>query len=599
MIKRILLSIIAVTAAIAPAMAGIDDLPVTTVDGRSYHYYDVEPKQTIYSICRDLGITKAQLFEANPAVAEEGLRAHQRLLFPVTAVASTPDIHVVGDRETIYGISRRYGLTPSQLEKWNPGIRDGIRKGDRLIVSDPGAKAADGSDQSAESAPGYINYTVKDKETFYSIAHSHDVSVGELEAANPEVSLLRQGMTLRIPVKGAQVAESVPVVTPGRLERTEMAITQDTTIPAPADTLMAQEPVEESINIAVVLPFMLESDDRNRRADLMTEFYKGFLLAVDSMRNSSKAIHITTFDTGGSDAELAKIMLSPELAEARVIIAPDKQSHLELLAAYGAQRGIDVINLFVVGDRSYTVTPNLFQATIPHDAMYSSAIDAMLKHFAEGYVPVIVAEEGVRGDKQPFVDQLTAAMRRNGVEYKTIEYTTALTQRDMDDLDMEGRYAFIPTSSRQGDLNRILPAIIERKQGMTAYDPIRLYGYPEWTTFRGETLTNMHNVNTYVYSRFFTSPDDPWAKRVEEAFDRWYGAPMAAAVPRQGLLGFDTGMFLLTTLRSGASLADAPVYHGVQNAFRFVRPAGVSGYVNDDLYFVNFRPSGLTDRISL
>ena len=74
---------------------------------------------------------------------------------------------------------------------------------------------------------------------------------------------------------------------------------------------------------------------------------------------------------------------------------------------------------------------------------------------------------------------------------------------------------------------------------------------------------------------------------------------MAAAVPRQGLLGFDTGMFLVSTLRSGMRLADAPVFHGVQNAFRFVRPKGIEGNVNDDLYFVNFRPSGLTDRISL
>ena len=74
---------------------------------------------------------------------------------------------------------------------------------------------------------------------------------------------------------------------------------------------------------------------------------------------------------------------------------------------------------------------------------------------------------------------------------------------------------------------------------------------------------------------------------------------MAAAVPRQGLLGFDTGMFLIPALAKEGSIADAPVYHGVQNAFRFIRPAGVSGQVNDDLYFVNFRPSGLTDRISL
>ncbi|MFG6424250.1 MAG: LysM peptidoglycan-binding domain-containing protein, partial [Paramuribaculum sp.] len=218
MIKHILISLIAMAAAVAPAMAGIDDLPVTTVGGRSYHYYDVEPKQTIYSICRDLGISKAQLLEANPEVAEKGVKAYQRLLFPVAG--STPDIHVVGERETIYGIASRYGLTPSQLDAWNPGIRDGIRKGDRLIVSDPSANggavsevATSAPQQSSGAAP--VEYVVKDKETFYSIAHSHGISVGDLEAANPEVTLLRPGMKLVIPAAGS--AASAPAATPSNV----------------------------------------------------------------------------------------------------------------------------------------------------------------------------------------------------------------------------------------------------------------------------------------------------------------------------------------------------------------------------------------------
>lgn len=605
MIKHILISFIAMAAAVAPAMAGIDDLPVTTVGGRSYHYYDVEPKQTIYSICRDLGISKAQLLEANPEVAEKGVKAYQRLLFPVAG--STPDIHVVGERETIYGIASRYGLTPSQLDAWNPGIRDGIRKGDRLIVSDPSANggavsevATSAPQQSSGAAP--VEYVVKDKETFYSIAHSHGISVGDLEAANPEVTLLRPGMKLVIPAAGS--AASAPAATPSNVvtlptpSRPEMPTMQPSNPPvaveAPAEVAEAS-----AVNIAVVLPFMLNDSERNRRADLITEFYKGFLLAVDSLRHSDKPIHIQTYDTEGDAATLRSIMARPELAEAQVIIAPDNAAHLESLAAYGADHGIDVLNLFVVADGSYVRTPHLYQATIPHDAMYSSAIEAMTRHFAEGYKPVILSATEGSADKQPFVDQLTSALRRAGIDYATIDYNGILGLDDLASLDRDGRYAFIPTSSRQADLNRVLPALIELKGAMSGYDPVRLYGYPEWTTFRGETLTNMHTVNTYVYSRFFTSPEDPWAKRVEDAYERWYGQPMAAAVPRQGLLGFDTGMFLIPALAKEGSIADAPVYHGVQNAFRFIRPAGVSGQVNDDLYFVNFRPSGLTDRISL
>lgn len=536
MIKHLLIGIIALMAPVVPAMAGIDDLPVTTVGGRSFHYYDVEPKQTIYSICRDLGITKAQLLEANPEVAENGLKAYQRLLFPVATPEPEPEV-----------------------------------------------------------------YIVKDKETFYSIAHTHGVSVGDLEAANPGVTLLRPGMRLLIPHTGSAPAAE------RRVNPADIVILPSTppeqmpqVIPseAPAPILLPAEN-EKNVTIAVLLPFMLDEADRNRRADLMTEFYKGFLLAVDSMRNGDAPIKILTYDTEGSMDRLNEIMSQPELAEARVIVAPDNSAQLEALARYGAEHDIDVLNLFVVADKSYQQTPHLFQATIPHDAMYDMAIDAMIRHFREGFTPVILSPTDCKADKESFITQITKALRDNGIEYQTIEYGGILRPDELASLDRDGRYAFIPTTSRQADLNRMLPALIEFKSAMTAYDPVRLYGYPEWITFRGETLTNMHNLNTYLYSRFFTSPEDPWAQRVENAFEKWYGNPMTAAVPRQGLLGFDTGMFLINALSSGEGIADAPVYHGVQNAFRFIRPTGAAGYVNNDLYFVNFRPSGLTDRISL
>ena len=72
---------------------------------------------------------------------------------------------------------------------------------------------------------------------------------------------------------------------------------------------------------------------------------------------------------------------------------------------------------------------------------------------------------------------------------------------------------------------------------------------------------------------------------------------MANYVPRQGTFGFDTGMFLIRWLSSRG--ADTPLRHsGIQNGFNFVRvPDG--GWVNDELYLINFRPSGLIDKISL
>ncbi len=108
----------------------------------------------------------------------------------------------------------------------------------------------------------------------------------------------------------------------------------------------------------------------------------------------------------------------------------------------------------------------------------------------------------------------------------------------------------------------------------------------------------MHKLNTLVYSRFYTVPDDPAVRDVENRFQSWYGTPMQNFVPRQGLFGFDTGMFLINALAHPRTDGFLP-YMGVQNGFSFTRPTAASGWVNNELYFINFRPSGLIDKITL
>ncbi len=596
--KRITRAAIAVAAIAFTSLADLKELPVKNIDGRSYHYYEVQPKETVYSICRRLGISKEQLVEANPSVGTEGLKAYSELLFPVADEKPIADTHLVKKGETIYGICHKYGITPANLEAWNPNIRDGLRSGMTVYVSNPGrtdsVKPGDVVTSVAQQAPETVKrpdfeyYTVKDKETFYSIAHSHGISVAQLEEANPEVGLLKSGQILKIPVEipdtaGKDVAENVAAIeisVPGADKQND-----------PDQTAVEQN---NRIEIAIILPFMAETSPQPRQGQLYTEFYKGFLLGVDSMRSCGNPIALQVYDTNGSMDTLRSILEKPELKKAQVIIPPDNESQITEIARYGNANGISVLNLFSIKDRSYTMYPNVYQANIPHEAMYAKAIDGIINDM-NGRIPVLIVPEEGQTDKQEFVNALKKRMDGAAIDYKTITYTTALGMDDLKDLDRTQSYAFIPASGKQSDLNRMLPALIELKGELTGYDPAKLYGYPEWTTFRGETLENMHTMNTYVYSRFFTVPEDPWASEVDDSFERWYGVPMGSYVPRQGLLGFDTAMYLIGALGG----EHKETYRGVQNGYHFIRPAGVSGYVNNDLYFVNFRPSGLIDRIAL
>ncbi|MDE5918741.1 MAG: LysM peptidoglycan-binding domain-containing protein, partial [Duncaniella sp.] len=110
-------------AAIA-SHADVKDLPVRKVNGKLYHYYEVPAKETVYSLCYKLGITKDQLVKDNPAVAD-GLKSGMTLFFPHESENSenTKNLanpgriinHKVEKGETIYGIARKYGTSTDRI----------------------------------------------------------------------------------------------------------------------------------------------------------------------------------------------------------------------------------------------------------------------------------------------------------------------------------------------------------------------------------------------------------------------------------------------------------------------------------------------------
>lgn len=680
--NSLILGIMLMTGALFGFADGLRDLPVTQVGGKDCYYYEVKPKETVYSLCKRFGVTREEFIEFNPSAAD-GLKAGQMLYFPVDKTVSTgrPHTYVVEKSETAYGISRKFGMTTDEFYALNPEALDGLKAGQivklsggsetpvapasisatqsstassavkgsaatgmheiaahetlfqiaqdhnttvaAILAANPGLdekyyragqliKLPEGMETaaatpvaqsentvpalpeperntqitpvapvtpapatSAQAPTGVTTYKVRDFDTFYGIAGKYGVTVADLQRANPNVDVLREGMTITIPVQssgdsyGETLAENAP----------ESTVAQPETIATQNDTL----------TIALALPFMLKDENRSRQARLYTEFYKGFLIAVDSMRNMGTPIRILTYDTEGTLAGVNRILAAPELKKAKMIVAPDNQDHLGLFGNFGALHGIDIINLFVVRDQTYNDNSRMMQANIPHEMMYGKAIDYLMNNFGD-YTPVIVTREDGPTDKIEFTRNLAKTVRGAGREVIEITFSGNISEKDFASFARGRKYAFIPVTSKQAELNRILPALSQFKEKTGAED-VMLWGYPEWTTFRGETLDGMHQVNTYVFSRFYTAPEDYETQRIDDQFARWYGARMAQFVPRQGLLGFDTGMYLLTTLNAngGNFAVSSPEYTGVQNGFSFLRmPRG--GLVNNRLYFLNYRP---------
>lgn len=615
-LRSLSLFIVLLTALVTSlsASADVKSLPIVNLRGQQYHYYTVNPKETVYTLCRELGISKEEMLKHNPSVAD-GLKAGMTLYFPIEvrtledeARKQVVDIsHTVEKGETIYGLAHKYGVTKEDILEQNPFIYDGLKAGQVLKIRVKGNESSPAADTAKTPAsasapttspasaaspaapspsPSPIvpegSYLVKAHETFYSIARAHGLTVAELEAANPQVTVLQEGQIINIPKPSANEPDSPSAPS--------LASEPSTPVQPAVETPDAEKSSE--IRVALVLPFMLNEQEVSKNAKRFTEFYKGFLVAVDSLRNNGTPIIISAYDTEGSTDKVKEIISKPELAKNDIIIAPDNAAHVALLANFARKNDIKVLNNFVVRDESYLTNPSVIQGNIPSDKMLDKAVNAVYER-VRFTIPVFLTLAGGSIDKADFVDALKKKLDDKGVAYKTIKVNESLTPEDLKSLSTGESYSFITATGRQAEVNKLLPAIAQWRDA--AITPsVKVMGYPEWVTFRGTTLENMHSLNTMVYSRFYSDSNNYGARNIADKFKSWYGRSPENAIPQQALLGFDTGMFVINYIKN-----DRLKHQGVQNGFNLTEGTPTQGQVNELLYLLTYRPGELIEKVEL
>lgn len=580
------------------------DLPTTAIDGIQYYYYQVESGESLYGVSRKIGVSQEVIIKYNPDAAN-GLKPKSRLLFPLDSFGEESQleadadgaeaqetvstvIHTVARGESLAGIARAYNVTPEEIIAANPGAERGLRKGQKLritVATVEGAGTTATSHTSATSSKseartrvkqstaggsvtGYYPYRVKSGDTYESIARECGVDEADLRAANPDVRKPKKGKTLYVPVIQPTAAE----------EDISDAEEED-----PSTT------TDDAINVALLLPYMLDDASPGQQALLYTEFYKGFLMAVDDVRErTGKPINIYTYDTAGSLSAVNSILARDEMRTMDVIFAPDDTTQLAAVARYGRENGIDVVNAFVIKSDAYASNPNLFQVNVPQADM-SRKVTRWIDDNFRGYEIIILSCSDLE-DKE-----VISQIRSNAdgkLNWRDFEIATVLSADTLSaTLQAGGKYLIVANSGSKRWINRTLPAIMKIKESRLDVD-IALMGHPEWITYIDDFGPRLHKIGTYCYSRFFADEESGEMKAFRSAYEGWYGEDMILATPRFGLFGYDAGRyFLQACIDGGAPAGRSPRgSSGLQNGFMFERAGADGGYVNKAVYFMRLRP---------
>jgi LysM repeat protein len=232
MITVILISL----ASFTPA----DSLRTEVINGKTFIIHRVETKETLFSISRKYGVALLSVVENNPG-ADSGLDIGQELKVPYSPNNRTKTkegtIHRVGQKETLYSIAKQYGVTVEDLKSWNNLSNAGLKMGQELLIKDKKADVKTADTRQPETklpeSKSANRHTVAKGETMYSLARAYGVTVSQLKDWNSLTSNdLQLGQEIIVAGPGTQVSTKYQESAPDTREETPKLSTNPSTVSA-------------------------------------------------------------------------------------------------------------------------------------------------------------------------------------------------------------------------------------------------------------------------------------------------------------------------------------------------------------------------------
>ncbi len=280
---------------------------------KKYVSYTVKKGETIKSIAREHHLSTRDLLRLNPDVGRKP-KPNTVIIVPnknygkkeIVKAVDTLKYHVVQPKETLFGISKKYGITIEALKNANALLENGLKIGMKLVI--PNAIPTQQKDSIA-----YVMHTVVKGDTLFNLTKRYDVHIADLLQLNPELKHgLKLGMVLKIKMKPVEIDEEI-------IEG--------------AFAFQEKLDLEKEIKVVLMLPYKIDNfvEDSVRvksfkksksLLNIVTDFHMGAQMAIDSLRKKGVQINVQFFDTENSKYKLQYILNSANFEDVDVVIGP-------------------------------------------------------------------------------------------------------------------------------------------------------------------------------------------------------------------------------------------------------------------------------------
>lgn len=175
-----------------------DSLGLTTKNEKQYIVHEVEAGETLYALSRRYGIDVQTIINENTQ-SVTSLNIGQKVLIPFrqSAIIKGDNLHSVKPSETLFSISRQYNVKVDDLKRWNNLTDNRISVGQKLIVKSITSDTPVLVEDNQMTTKDRKMHVVEQSQTLYSISRMYGVSSDQLKEWNHlESNALEIGLVL-------------------------------------------------------------------------------------------------------------------------------------------------------------------------------------------------------------------------------------------------------------------------------------------------------------------------------------------------------------------------------------------------------------------
>ena len=564
--KRLQLILAAILLVTMAAMATEPSKIIVKYQDKRYYVHTVADGDTLYSLSKTYGVSQEIIIRVNGMTSTD-IVLGTKVYVPCIegrvmqdnegAEEATEGKHVVSAGETLYSLSRKYGMTEEQLLEMN-GLKShtDIKAGMTLKV-----RMNKSSNAKAKSDGDARNGTASSRKQ-----NDGNMYQGSDERASAE-SLTAANISQEL-ADAKQVADSV--------------------VPEPAleeDALFAVVAPSTVLQVTLVLPFHVKGEVKENIVD----FYRGVLLGFEDLKAQGRSVELSVLDSKRSLTVINELIENGEF-DTQLIIGPVYGDEFAPLLKHAEDNGIPVVSPLQYVESDSHVLFNMPPMKNLRGAPIAGLVDGSRK------VVTIYASQNdnsfiseVRSVATHNVElPLNFKFDRGSFFYKRNSDGSNGVQVNIEDLmrDRDSK-VFVIKASSATDVDRILTTLSSTKSSIRgrglAYGDYMVVGNSEWLKMGSiDRDVFFHNDVVFVVPYY--------ANRIEEKvrlFDGRYVNSYNAMPSRSAYRGYDAAVIFGSMMFEGIDDFLSKTHMPLVTPYTFKRVDG--SYVNTNWVRQHYR----------